>query len=719
MNFFQIVNFETLTNGFRVELLDFIALASIIAGVFVVISKNPIVSVLFLIGLFCSISGYLFALGIIYIGLAYLLVYVGAVSILFLFILMLINVRISELLFDTSNSRPLAIIISVLFFSIVGFSIPNYRNGLLVLGKIWDGILAETNHITSIGNIMYTHLSIWLIIASIILLLAMVGAIVITIKSEFYGSLSLGVVLNILPKLNHFLRLLFNSILFGGKEFFLTLSKKNIFSRIKGSFFLQSKVFILGNILLLAGMATSITNIVVLGFVFCIYVRAISILQTKHKPNFSQWISILTAFALGYIIIITPFWFTIGTILELNLFDPIFIITSLSGYLTNIDFMDPSSGGSGGSGGWGGSGGSGGSGGPGGNDPKPSAILEALAAHNAKKALEDKQSSSNTTQPVGVDKGLSSDKSPAKSSTNINEGSTTKSYFDKVLVKQTPRKLLEESTKNYLDKGKGIANVDENEDLREWDFNKNTWKEEGKTRDHLRVCKVLPDTWEGWCWTELDKNTVVDGLLVEKGCYVGTIEAPLIISNANVEDLSQYKPVPSKKIPAKELISKAYKSEDNSLKGTSNNVLSPEDMKKLDQAHKYCENMAQSVQYETTINGNDYSVVEYSNALRVYKNLLAKYEEKGVDIKKIEKPITVEVQVDSGGYVRIPVEQIYYPLGHLSRWWGAWVPGKVIPNLVSKGDDVGEDCEILDENEMDDLRKKGIVFRGDTVSKKD
>lgn len=187
MNFFQIVNFETLTNGFRVELLDFIALASIIAGVFVVISKNPIVSVLFLIGLFCSISGYLFALGIIYIGLAYLLVYVGAVSILFLFILMLINVRISELLFDTSNSRPLAIIISVLFFSIVGFSIPNYRNGLLVLGKIWDGILAETNHITSIGNIMYTHLSIWLIIASIILLLAMVGAIVITIKQKVSG----------------------------------------------------------------------------------------------------------------------------------------------------------------------------------------------------------------------------------------------------------------------------------------------------------------------------------------------------------------------------------------------------------------------------------------------------------------------------------------------------------------------------------------------------
>jgi NADH-ubiquinone oxidoreductase chain 6 len=53
-----------------------------------------------------------------------------------------------------------------------------------VTSKIWDGNLAETSHITSIGNIMYTSYSIWLILTSIILLLAMVGAIVITIKQK-------------------------------------------------------------------------------------------------------------------------------------------------------------------------------------------------------------------------------------------------------------------------------------------------------------------------------------------------------------------------------------------------------------------------------------------------------------------------------------------------------------------------------------------------------
>jgi len=95
---------DILTNGYIVVLLDYFRSASYIFGVFVVIANNPIVSVLFLIGLFIIISCYLIMLGLTYIGLAYLLVYVGAVSILFLFILMLINVRISELLSNTSNS---------------------------------------------------------------------------------------------------------------------------------------------------------------------------------------------------------------------------------------------------------------------------------------------------------------------------------------------------------------------------------------------------------------------------------------------------------------------------------------------------------------------------------------------------------------------------------------------------------------------------------------
>src|SRR5436305_1851615 len=112
--------------------LDFISLVSILCGIFVIVSKNPIISVLYLIGLFLSISCYLIILGLNFIGLSYLLVYIGAVSILFLFILMLINVRISELLSDTNNSIPLGIIISISFnypvYQMLPYSIATFNN---------------------------------------------------------------------------------------------------------------------------------------------------------------------------------------------------------------------------------------------------------------------------------------------------------------------------------------------------------------------------------------------------------------------------------------------------------------------------------------------------------------------------------------------------------------------------------------------------------------
>ena len=202
---------ETYSNGYRDIFLDILFLASVLSGIFVIISKNPIVSVLFLIALFLSVACYLLLLGINFIGLSYLLVYVGAVSILFLFILMLINVRVSELLSDTSNSIPLALVIAISYnyplyrilpTNLLGFDYNNvnlnyfdYLGGffsffsnsdeiMFVTSKLWDGNLAETTHIASIGNIMYSSYSIWLIITSIILLLAMVGAIVITIKQK-------------------------------------------------------------------------------------------------------------------------------------------------------------------------------------------------------------------------------------------------------------------------------------------------------------------------------------------------------------------------------------------------------------------------------------------------------------------------------------------------------------------------------------------------------
>jgi NADH-ubiquinone oxidoreductase chain 6 len=194
-----------LFNGFWLGFLDLLALVSVILGIFIIVTKNPVISVLFLILLFSSIAGYLILLGVKFIGISYLLVYVGAVSILFLFILMLINIRISELISDTNNNIPLALVTILTFVVLFTTVIPevtvnsgmmgkqvytilqdilNIDNLEYVTSKNWDGNLVDNTDIISIGNIMYTSYSIWLLITSIILLLAMVGAIVITIKQK-------------------------------------------------------------------------------------------------------------------------------------------------------------------------------------------------------------------------------------------------------------------------------------------------------------------------------------------------------------------------------------------------------------------------------------------------------------------------------------------------------------------------------------------------------
>nr|AOW69097.1 NADH dehydrogenase subunit 6 [Colletotrichum fructicola]AQT39483.1 NADH dehydrogenase subunit 6 [Colletotrichum siamense]AQT39573.1 NADH dehydrogenase subunit 6 [Colletotrichum gloeosporioides]AQT39588.1 NADH dehydrogenase subunit 6 [Colletotrichum aenigma]AQT39498.1 NADH dehydrogenase subunit 6 [Colletotrichum siamense] len=211
---------EIYTSGFKTGALDIVSVFAIICAILTIVSKNPIVSVLFLIGLFGGVSSYLILLGLNFIGLSYLIVYIGAVSILFLFILMLINIRISELQSNTKNSIPLALFITIFFNYLVFQFLPydlailnNTQNGsalnnvlyhsfsnpiplttsgtetvnsdlFFATSSSWDGNLIETSHISTIGNILYTSHSMWLLLASFILLLAMIGAIVITIKPK-------------------------------------------------------------------------------------------------------------------------------------------------------------------------------------------------------------------------------------------------------------------------------------------------------------------------------------------------------------------------------------------------------------------------------------------------------------------------------------------------------------------------------------------------------
>ena len=166
--------------GYSTGFLDLLVILSLFSGIFIIVTKNPIISVLYLILLFSSISCYLIFIGIKFIGISYLLVYVGAVSILFLFILMLINIRVSELSSETNNNIPLAVITIIAFFVPFNRLMPDatYRQNIrpfledlplqesstiktsFVTSKNWEGYLVDTTDIMSIGNVMYTSYSI-------------------------------------------------------------------------------------------------------------------------------------------------------------------------------------------------------------------------------------------------------------------------------------------------------------------------------------------------------------------------------------------------------------------------------------------------------------------------------------------------------------------------------------------------------------------------------
>jgi len=214
-------------SGHETLWLDLFSVTTLLFGIAVVINKNPIASLLCLIGLFGTIASYLIFIGLTFIGFSYLIVYIGAVSILFLFILMLINIRTSELQSNNSNSIPLALFITIvldyILFEILPYQIAVINNYTSKIGNIftvfsggwtgsnietdmlmkgasfsdkvntsimfvtsnsWDGNITETSHISSLGNILYTSYNMWLFLASLILLLAMVGSIIITIKQE-------------------------------------------------------------------------------------------------------------------------------------------------------------------------------------------------------------------------------------------------------------------------------------------------------------------------------------------------------------------------------------------------------------------------------------------------------------------------------------------------------------------------------------------------------
>lgn len=184
--------------------LNIFTISTLLAGIFSITSKNPVVSVLFLITTFVFAACYLLVNGINFIALSYIIVYVGAIAILFLFVVMMINIKITDTL-ETGNQYtkilPLGLTIETFFIWVFFSVIPLIFNQKLFIFlsnySLVDIISQITNfnkeiilyqadilsnnfqQIDSIGFSLYVYGAIPLIVCSIILLLAMFSAIII------------------------------------------------------------------------------------------------------------------------------------------------------------------------------------------------------------------------------------------------------------------------------------------------------------------------------------------------------------------------------------------------------------------------------------------------------------------------------------------------------------------------------------------------------------
>jgi len=179
--------------------LRFLKLTLLFSALCVVVSRNPVMSVIFLIYTFLNSALLLFFFGAEYFAMLLILVYLGAIAVLFLFVVMLLNIRIFEITQQTVKFTPfllLAIVILclILFLNFKTFLYQAEAVEPLALEEAiyleaskpeWVNIYYSVSFIRSLAFVMFTYGAIYIVIISFILLLAVVGVISLTlVKSK-------------------------------------------------------------------------------------------------------------------------------------------------------------------------------------------------------------------------------------------------------------------------------------------------------------------------------------------------------------------------------------------------------------------------------------------------------------------------------------------------------------------------------------------------------
>jgi len=162
-----------------IEALFFYLFAAVMlgAGLMVVVSRNPVYSVLFLILAFFNAAGLFVLIGAEFIAMLLVVVYVGAVAVLFLFVVMMLDINFAEMRAGFQKYLPIGLIVGgILVFELVAAMYGD------AFSEATLPAVAEISNTRALGNVLYTKYMYLFQVAGLILLVAMIGAISLTMR---------------------------------------------------------------------------------------------------------------------------------------------------------------------------------------------------------------------------------------------------------------------------------------------------------------------------------------------------------------------------------------------------------------------------------------------------------------------------------------------------------------------------------------------------------
>jgi NADH-quinone oxidoreductase subunit J len=166
-----------------IQVISFYLFASILlaSAAMVIFARNPVHSVLWLIVAFFNAAGLMVLVGAEFIAMLLVIVYVGAVAVLFLFVVMMLDIDFAELRAGFAQNLPLGLLLAIVLAVELILGIGAYRAGAVELGgAIAAATPTDKPNIEAMGTLLYTKYVFLFETAGLILLVAMVGAIVLT-----------------------------------------------------------------------------------------------------------------------------------------------------------------------------------------------------------------------------------------------------------------------------------------------------------------------------------------------------------------------------------------------------------------------------------------------------------------------------------------------------------------------------------------------------------